>query len=77
MSDPPHGPPTGELLAHAEHNLSQATYRLGRLRSRNRGSGLHRDLTAIFYDVQAARQAIIAILNADEPEAQENEPTEP
>lgn len=71
--DPPDGPPMTELLAHAEHNLGQATFRLGRLRTRNRGSQLHRDLTAVFYDVQAARQAIVAVLDASTDPAIEGE----
>lgn len=53
-----------ELLSHAERNLSQATLRLGRLRSRSRGSQLHRDLTAVFYDIQTAREAIVTVLSA-------------
>lgn len=56
-----------ELLTHAEQNLSQATFRLGRLRTRHRGSDFHRDLTALFYDVQAAREAIVVLLK-DNPE---------
>lgn len=53
-----------ELLTHAEQNLSQATFRLGRLRTRHRGSDFHRDLTALLYDVQAAREAIVVLLKA-------------
>jgi len=60
----PDVPPTTDLLSYAERNLSQATLRLGRLRTRSRGSQLHRDLTAVFYDIQAAREAIVAVLSA-------------
>ena len=63
-ADSPDPVPHLELLTHAEQNLSQATFRLGRLRTRHRGSDFHRDLTALFYDVQAAREAIVAVLKA-------------
>jgi len=51
-----------ESLTEIERSLARATMRLGRLRGRNRGSGLHRDLTAVFYDVQAARFEIVRLL---------------
>ncbi len=60
----PDSVPHPELLTHAEQSLSQATFRLGRLRTRHRGSEFHRDLTALFYDVQAAHEAIVAVLKA-------------
>lgn len=63
-SDAPDAPPMTDLLSHAERNLSQATVRLGRLRTRSRGSQLHRDLTAVFYDIQAAREAVVTVLSA-------------
>lgn len=53
-----------ELLAHAEQSLSHATFRLGRLRSRHRGGPFSRDFTAVFYDLQAARQAVVGALEA-------------
>ena len=53
-----------EVLAYVEQNLSHATFRLGRLRSRNRGGPLSKDLTAVFYDLQAARQAVVGALEA-------------
>lgn len=58
-----------ELLAYVEQNLSHATLRLGRLRSRNRGGPLSKDLTAVFYDLQAARQAVVGALEAMDPDA--------
>lgn len=53
-----------ELLAHAEANLTHASMRLGRIRSRNRGGPLYRELTSVAFDVQAARQALVVALEA-------------
>ena len=55
-----------ETLAEVEQSLARATMRLGRLRGRNRGTALHRDLTAVFYDVQAARLEIVRLLGVDD-----------
>ena len=60
-------PPAQETLAEIEHSLAQATMRLGRLRNRNRGSHLHRELTAVFYDVQAARHEVVRLLASRPP----------
>jgi hypothetical protein len=46
------------VLAAIEHTLDNATFKLGRLRTRHRASGLSRDLTSVFYDVSAARHDI-------------------
>ena len=66
-----HGPTTDdsaeELLRYAEEKLARATMRLGRLRSRNRGTSLHRELTTITYDLQAARHAVAALLEEEPP----------
>jgi hypothetical protein len=59
-------PPAQETLAEIERSLAQATMRLGRLRTRNRGSHLHRELTAVFYDVQAARHGVVRLLGNDD-----------
>jgi hypothetical protein len=59
--------PDKESLTDIEQSLSRATMRLGRLRGRNRGSTLHRDLTAVFYDVQAARLEVVRLLGDDGP----------
>ena len=56
-----------ESLTEIERSLARATMRLGRLRGRNRGGSLHRDLTAVFYDVQAARLEIVRLLEGDDP----------
>ncbi len=56
-----------DSLTEIERSLARATMRLGRLRGRNRGSDLHRDLTAVFYDVQAARLEIARMLEGDDP----------
>ncbi len=73
---PPAGPPSREevlaALAEAEGVLTRATMRLGRLRTRNRGSALHRDLTSIAYDVQTARQLVAAVLYAHDAEDRES-----
>ncbi len=53
-----------EALAHAEATLTHASMRLGRLRSRNRGAPLSRDLTAVAFDIQAARDVVVAVLDA-------------
>jgi hypothetical protein len=55
-------PPDQQSLIEIEQTLSRATMRLGRLRGRHRGSALHRDLTAVFYDVQAARLEVVRLL---------------
>lgn len=55
-------PPPREVLTDIEQALGRATMRLGRLRGRQRGSGIHRDLSAIFYDVQAARHDVALLL---------------
>lgn len=60
-------PPEPDTLAEVERALARATMRLGRLRGRNRGSALHRDLTAVFYDVQAARLEIVRLLEDSDP----------
>jgi hypothetical protein len=59
-------PPSPNALTEIERSLAQATMRLGRLRARNRGSHLHRELTAVFYDVQAARHEVVRLLGNDD-----------
>jgi hypothetical protein len=59
--------PDRETLAEIERSLAQATMRLGRLRTRNRGSHLHRELTAVFYDVQTARHEVVRLLGNGRP----------
>ena len=51
-----------EALAQAEATLTHASMRLGQLRSRNRGGPLHRDLTSVAFDVQAARDIVVAVM---------------
>ena len=54
----PELPDPDTVLAAIEHTLDSATFKLGRLRTRNRGSSLARDLTSVFYDVSAARHDV-------------------
>jgi hypothetical protein len=56
--EPADPPPPDEVLAAIERTLDNATFKLGRLRHRNRGAAISRDLTSIFYDVSAARHDI-------------------
>jgi hypothetical protein len=56
-----------EALTRIERGLANATFRLGRLRHAHRGSALHRDLTAISYDVTGARRDAAALLDALSP----------
>jgi hypothetical protein len=51
-------PSPDQVLAAIEHTLDNATVKLGRLRHRNRGASISRDLTSVFYDVSAARHDI-------------------
>ena len=51
-------PDPDAVLAAIEHTLDNATFKLGRLRTRNRGSSLARELTSVFYDVSAARHDV-------------------
>ena len=53
-----------EALMQAEANLAHASMRLGRLRSRNRGAPHYRDLTSVAFDVQAARDLVVAVFDA-------------
>lgn len=57
-SEPAVQPTPDQVLAAIEHTLDNATFKLGRLRHRNRGASISRDLTSIFYDVSAARHDI-------------------
>ena len=68
---PETGPDLVAVLSAVERTLTNATFKLGRLRSRNRGSALARDLTSIFYDVSAARHDLNLLLEhlGDEPES--------
>jgi len=58
-------PQEHDALAEVERSLARATMRLGRLRGRHRGTALHRELTAVFYDVQAARLEVVRLLGGD------------
>ena len=51
-------PEPDDVLAAIEHTLDNATFKLGRLRHRNRGQAIARDLTSVFYDISAARHDI-------------------
>jgi hypothetical protein len=53
-----HASTPAEVLAAVERTLDNATFKLGRLRTRNRGSSVAKDLTSISYDVSAARHDI-------------------
>jgi hypothetical protein len=60
--DEPDGNPApldpDQVLAAIASTLDNATFKLGRLRHRNRGAAISRDLTSVFYDVSAARHDI-------------------
>ena len=59
MNDNAHTEPDpDDVLAAIEATLDNATFKLGRLRHRNRGQSIAKDLTSVFYDVSAARHDI-------------------
>jgi len=57
-NEPQQDPPIDEVLAAVERTLGNASFKLGRLRSRNRAAPSSRELTSVFYDVSAARHDI-------------------
>ena len=61
--DPSRQPTPDQVLAAIEHTLDNATFKLGRLRTRHRTSSLSRELTSVFYDVSAARHDIVVSVN--------------
>jgi hypothetical protein len=51
-------PTAAEVLAAVLHTLDNASFKLGRLKSRNRGTPIARDVSSVAYDVSAARHDI-------------------
>jgi hypothetical protein len=59
--DPGDRPDPDDVLAAVERALDRATFKLGRLRSHNRGSGIFKELTSVSYDIAAARHDIVRL----------------
>ena len=66
-----HEPTADEVLAAVLRTLDNAAFKLGRLKTRNRGTPLAKDVTSVAYDVSAARHDIARLLDhlaASEPD---------